>query len=506
MADSIDWASTINNNRLNYAKSLLGSAGNNSIAGISTDLIQARKMLLTNGSAYQKLLQAQESGTIKKDPYKTELLSDKLYNDYYDKKTGSLSKPTYTPITQTDTIELDKDMQTGSRIDQMRTLALAAVNNPNSLTSAHYNLFNSLWDEVSANLVSNKADAPAQVTVEDATPATITKNVGASRLLVDDQNFTVSGKTGEKTYNFAVGDSLADVAAAINADTGETGVTAEVSQDSNGNYTLALKSTDTGKDSTVRVTQNVGDLFTTKSGENSIAANGTDALKEDAEVVASGDTSYAAIAAGTYTGKLFGSDQSFTIGGARGSKSYSFEAGTDVADVVAAINANTGATGVRAEAIRNGAGEIEGIGLVSDKAGNGQFVEVNQTAGDLFTNTPGGRVKVSGQGSTQTGSGINSVYELGRVQLNGQTYSFADLMQGGSASLANNPDAAVLVLDQTLNDIYTGRAEIKGFDPAKDPLLGVGTNTNTQSTNTYSVGNWGSSAISNWIGGYSVSN
>ncbi len=52
---------------------------------------------------------------------------------------------------------------------------------------------------------------------------------------------------------------------------------------------------------------------------------------------------------------------------------------------------------------------------------------------------------------------------LGTVEYNGETYSINDLYGGGSASLANNPELALKVIDQAISDVSAGRANIGAY-------------------------------------------
>ena len=494
MSVNNDYSTLWNQQLLNNANSLLGT--NNKVGALSGDLLQQWAMRGANSAAYRKLLEAQKTGEIKQDKHYSDLMSDRFFNDNYDPKTGKVTKPTYTPDSASQPT-VNNELTPGEVLDDMRRLALAAINNPDGLNSTHYSLFEQMYNKIASNLVKSSGDKDTTEVVEEATLASVMQKTDF-HLLTEDQNFTVAGSKGEKNYNFGTGSSLNDIVAAINADSGETGVKASLEKNSDGVYEITLTSTDTGKDSTVRVDQNQGDLFTTAG--QSLSAKGTDALTKEAETVATSDDSQAAIAAGVYTGVLF-SDQSFTISGAKGSKDFSFAKGTSVEDVAAAINAAAGELGVSAEVIRNGAGEAEGIGLLAEKAGSGQYIQVTQKEGDLFANA-GKTVKVTGSSSKSDGAAIQSLSDLGQVSINGKTYSFADIGPGGSASLANNPDAALAVLDQALRDIYEGRAQIKGFNPDENPMPNVVPGTPAASTNVLENGNWGSTAINNWVSKY----
>lgn len=499
---STDYATLLNNLKTSYAEGILGSMDDTEVvSGISGNTLQQWNMLQTNSKAYKALLAAQESGSVKQDTNSHELLSDKLFNDYYDPETKTYNA-TYTPTTGNN-IEIDDESTAGDILNDMRSLALAAIGNTSTLNNVHYDYFESMRSYIASALVTSGASSSTTVTTGEAQAATVKGNA-EYRLLTDDQSFTVAGNNGETTYSFGVGASLEEVAAAINADSGATGVTAELVENTDGTYSVALSSAKTGSDQFVRVDQLQGDLFATTG--SSVSGAGTNATTSEAEVVATGADTQAAIAAGMAGGKLY-EDVQFTIQGRNGSQSFSFAKGATTEDIVAAINAASGTTGVNAEAIYNSAGVADGIGLLADKAGSGNYVQVKQTKGALFA-AEGKTTSAAGSSvdGNSDGPAISSLSDLGVVSIDGVTYSFADLAPGGKASLENNPDAALAVLDQTLRDIYDGRAVISGFDPAETYIAGVDLNNSgsTASTNTREYGNFGSTAMTTWLAKYAV--
>ncbi len=501
MALNTDYTSLANQLKLDNANSILGQAGTPSIAGISGDLLQDWANLGANSSAYKKLVEAEKTGSIKKNNYYTELMSDKYFNDYYDPETGKIKKATYTPVGSASSgIPLNEEDTSGDLLGDMRSLALAAISNPNNLNSNHYDFFEKMRARIASNFVSGQDDDKKTVTTDEAQAAKATKDFDY-RLLLEDQTFTVAGSEGEKTYNFGVGTSIEDVAAAINADSADTGVKAEMVETEDGTLRMELTSVDTGKDAFVRVDQTRGDMFAAPN--SSLSAKGKDAVEKEVDAVASGEDTQAAVAGGLYTGETF-EDLAFTIAGRKGSEKFEFARGATAEEIVAAINEASENTGVTAQVIRNADGEAEGIGLLAEKSGTGNYIQVRQEKGSLFAKE-GGLVNVSGSSDESGGDGpaIGSLADLGRVNIDGVTYSFEDLRQGGKASLANNPEAALAVLDQTLKDIYEGRAEIKGFDPSEMYVPGLKSGTGRDdSTNTYEYGNYGSDAMTDWIGKY----
>ncbi|MCC8117072.1 MAG: hypothetical protein LIP18_08005, partial [Planctomycetes bacterium] len=200
-------------------------------------------------------------------------------------------------------------------------------------------------------------------------------------LLTDDEAFTVAGKDGEITCRFGSGDAIEDIAAKITADSDTHGVKASVVEGEDGAKTLRLESLEKGADHLIRVDQKVGSLFT--DAGRSVSAKGKDEVKELKDNTASSEKTQAAMAAGLWSGKTF-EDVAFTITGPKGEASYSFEKGTEGLDIVKAINDRSAETGVTAELIRNSAGEIEGIGLLTESAGTGNNIRVDQDKGNLF--------------------------------------------------------------------------------------------------------------------------
>lgn len=70
----------------------------------------------------------------------------------------------------------------------------------------------------------------------------------------------------------------------------------------------------------------------------------------------------------------------------------------------------------------------------------------------------------AGDQSRDTASTPNAnVSNLGQVTVDGQTYSLNDLFSGGAASLANNPQLALDIIDQAINDISSSRGAIGAY-------------------------------------------
>ncbi|MCC8189052.1 MAG: hypothetical protein LIP77_00250 [Planctomycetes bacterium] len=52
---------------------------------------------------------------------------------------------------------------------------------------------------------------------------------------------------------------------------------------------------------------------------------------------------------------------------------------------------------------------------------------------------------------------------LGQVEYDGKTYNLNDLYGGGAASLANNPELALSIIDQAIKDVAAGRGQIGAY-------------------------------------------
>ncbi len=488
-------------NSTNPYASLTGGA--QVIPGFSGEMLSAWAMLRPNAKAYKALQAAEKNGGVM--PKATDyvaLNSDKLLNEYYDPKTNKIKKATYTPVSKaTEPIKTDENTTMADVITNMRTLALSAISNPNSLGTTHYDFFEQMRATIANGLNTKNATDKTTVVTEEAKAAVIDTPVDY-HLLTDDEAFTVAGKDGEMTYRFGSGDSLEDVAAKISADSDTHGVKASVVEGEDGTKSLRLESLEKGAEHLIRVDQKVGSLFA--EAGSSVSAKGKAEVKEEVDNTASSEKSQAAMAAGLWSGKTF-EDVEFTITGPKGDATYSFDKGTSGLDIMMAINADTEKTGVSAELIRNSAGEVEGIGLLTEKAGTGNNIRVDQDKGNLFA-AEGRAASVAGssKGKTSNGASITSLQDLGKVKVGDQTYSFADLVKGGRASIEKNPDAALAVIDQTLKDIYSGRAEVSGFDKNTIYVPGIdykGADTGN-ATNTHRYGFDDSDAINNWIKKY----
>ncbi|MDR0362368.1 MAG: hypothetical protein LBJ46_06775 [Planctomycetota bacterium] len=494
--DGSDFTNAMNQFKLANNTMLLGG-GLLGVGPLSGDLIQQWGMLRANGKAYGRLLEAQENGTVKRNQGYEDLLSDKLINDYYtpgDKSTGKTYTYKAPSVAKTPDASDGGEM---SQLEALRNLALAAVNNPDSITDNYANLFETMRENIAKALItSGKTAEESTSELKEAETASITADVDF-RLLADDQTFTVAGNGGERTYTFTAGTSLEHVAAAVNDNASSTGVKAEITLDESGNASgIMLNSTSAGEDAFVRVDQMVGALFA--AAGKSVSAAGADAVEGKDKIESRGNDTAAAIATGIYSGKTTDA-QEFVLRGAKGERAFSFTSGASAEDIAAAVNVATGETGIQAEVIRNAAGDIEGLGLKTTEVGDGNYIQIEQKQGYLFS-APGKNVEAKGTSETPSGAKtVDSLSQLGRVNWDSRTYSFTDLGPGGKASITENPNAALAVLDQAIRDIHSGAAELKGVDvgAADKPSRDLGEDADR--SNVLELNNFGSTALTNWL-------
>lgn len=229
------------------------------------------------------------------------------------------------------------------------------------------------------------------------------------------QEFTVAGNAGNRTFSFAEGTSIADMASQINAMADSTGVNAYAVQDEGtGATSLRLVSSEYGSDASVRVDQTVGNGFAAQG--SSVSDTG-----QDVTVNVNGQQ---------VTGK--GLDVSYSSGGVSGKLS---------------MNENGVAqTGYDQDAV----------------------VDADSRQEAALTNIRGGMQLQLGEGSgsqnrESVSLGNYSSGRLGTVEYNGETYSLNDLYGGGAASLQNNPELAMKIIDQAISDVSSGRANIGAY-------------------------------------------
>lgn len=243
-----------------------------------------------------------------------------------------------------------------------------------------------------------------------------------SATLASEESFTVAGNLGEADFSFGAGTSLSDMADAINSQAETTGVSAYLTD---GGTNLRLTSQDYGSDQRVEVTQTRGEGFA-EQGKNA-SDQGQDLTVSVNGSRVTGDGLSVSVSSTSFTGKL-----AFSAGSA--------SEGATPAQTTVAQQDYAADTLVNADAARSS---------TLDTSGSGMKLQTGTTA----------------QSADQQTIGLPdiSLENLGRVTVNGQEYSLADLYSGGSASLANDPTTALKVIDQAIADLSSMQAEVGAY-------------------------------------------
>ncbi len=322
-----------------------------------------------------------------------------------------------------------------------------------------------------SSIVNTQTDTTsAEQTQQSAATMSYTE---ASGQLTADQQFDITGANGTQSFSFTAGQSLSEMADAINTYASDTGVSANVSEDGT---TLELVSADKGAASAITVDQTTGDAFTTAG--SSITANGVDTQLTGADqgniinmdtsnitTAASGDMSGLNVtfsgnaadqAEKAYVETDFGTgsqtlaaDQEFTVTGVNGSETFSFAAGTSISEVADTINQASDRTGVTAYATDDNS-ELR---LTSQDYGSAQSVTVNQAAGDAFA-AAGSSVSDTGQDLTVNINGENVTGNGLEVTFNSGDYSGTLNFNAGQDSTAyDSAVTTVAQLDYAQNEV-----------------------------------------------------
>lgn len=305
-------------------------------------------------------------------------------------------------------------------------------------------------------------------------------------LITDD--VTVTGKLGSVSIGITTGQTLAEVAAAINAQQDSTGVVARVDD-----VDLVLESRTTGSSAQVGIEVTAGTFETVE------------------------DYTAATAAELTYTGsegKLVG-DVDFDLTGT-GTHSFSFSDGDSLVDIKAAIDLETATTGVEASVdgdklilrsvatgstasieVTNVVGSFDLTGGNGDNTADGTNATAESTGADATTphatlsgnqltvNRNGTHYKIefaegfSGQFNTMTmgEGGLSfalstdlhyrsnlSIPSLQAGQLGGISGRLTDILTGGSAAgLGNNTSEALRIVEEALGQIDMAEGTVDGF-------------------------------------------
>lgn len=234
------------------------------------------------------------------------------------------------------------------------------------------------------------------------------------------QEFTVTGNDGSRTFSFAQGTTIEQMAEQINNSASSTGVNAYAVRDQGSGATMLRLTSDTyGSEAMVKVDQISGDGF---------ARQGTTAVDygQDATVNINGSSVTtngltANMANGTITGK------------------FTFQAGDPNATTIAQTGYDQD---YLTDAATNRAASLTGVK-------GGMQLQLGEGSGS--------------QNRENVSLGNYSGSTLGTVEYNGERYSINDLYGGGAASLDRNPELALKIIDQAISDVASGRANIGAY-------------------------------------------
>ena len=234
------------------------------------------------------------------------------------------------------------------------------------------------------------------------------------------QEFIVTGAEGGRTFTFAAGTTVEQMAEQINSAAGSTGVNAYAVRDQGSGATmLRLVSSEYGSNASVKVDQLEGSAFAAKGG--TVVDYGQDA-------------------------KIDVNGSSVTTQGLVASISNG--------DLNARIAFNEGDPN---------ATTIAQTGYDQDNltdAATAQNAKITNITGGMQLQLSEG---AGGQNRENVSLGNYNPAMLGQIVQDGKTYSINDLWGGGAASLANDPALALKIIDQAIADVASGRANIGAY-------------------------------------------
>jgi hypothetical protein len=230
----------------------------------------------------------------------------------------------------------------------------------------------------------------------------------AGGLVADGATFELQGTLGARTISITAGESLAAVAARVNALTDVTGVVAEASGDH-----LVFRSTGLGSAATVAAELQTIDYHLTASGENSQQVTGFEVLDftDGATHVLAGSLTRAATQAELTLhggpGAVVVDGATFELRGSLGAANVSIVDGESLAEVATRVNALAGTTGVTATVSGNNlVFRSAGVGSAATAAIDLQVVEHHVTVSGVNSQQVTGFQATSVvNGATQTLSG-----------------------------------------------------------------------------------------------------
>lgn len=268
--------------------------------------------------------------------------------------------------------------------------------------------------DVDISFSGNQADQAEKAYLE-------TDFATGNQMLTTDQEFTVTGELGSQSFSFTAGTQISEVAEVINQFSGKTGVEAYATDTDS---ELRLTSTEYGSSQSVSVEQSKGDAF---------AAQGDTATDTGQDLTIN-------INGQSYTGEGLTVD----VQNSDFSGTFQFNQGADTTPTDPAVPT------------------VAQLDYAEDNLTNADVAQ------DAKLNTTGGMRLQLGEGSggqeREDYSLPNvSLSNIGQIEVDGEKYSLNDLFSGGRASLANDPDLAMKIVDQAVRDVSAMRADMGAY-------------------------------------------
>ncbi len=347
-------------------------------------------------------------------------------------------------------------------IQQINTLAATRVEGRVLLDgSADYQVSGRKTDEI-AQLMIFSADG---LGLKVGTEVAELSYTGTDRYVSEDATFTVAGYAGTSTdISVTPDDTLEDVAQQINLQSDDTGVLATVDDN-----TLTLSFVDADASGTLVVDVTAGTFDVEGTGKYTRGSYGANPSFDGTVVKAATQAEL------VYTGNS--SDQTtdaatFTLTGNGVSLNFDVEAGDNLSDIAATVNANSHETGIVAE-VDTGSHTLT---VRSVDYGSDAGIEIAVSAGTFH---------VDGGNNDGTANGTNAV-----VRMEGQTYYGDTVAQ--SAELRHREKGATLASASTVE--ITGHLGTQSFgfldtDTLADVAAAIVAEADTTGVTAYVDGN-----------------
>ena len=328
--------------------------------------------------------------------------------------------------TQADQMELNSALSTINRVVSTTNYAGNNLLNGSRDFSFGTSDASGMLNSAGTSISNISGSIPSEISIDfaggaaaQAEKAYVEADFGAEALAAT-QEFTVTGTDGARTFSFAQGTTIEQMAETINNSASSTGVSAYAIRDQgSGATSLRLVSSDYGSNEFVKVDQLTGDGFA-QQGRNAVD------FGQDATVNVNGGS----VTTDGLTAKMADGSLNATI---------SFNAGDPNATTIAQ-------TGYDQDTLTDATAARESS--LTDVRG-GMQLQLGEGAGS--------------QNRENVSLGNYSGSTLGSVVHNGESYSINDLFGGGAASLANNPELALKIIDQAISDVASGRASIGAY-------------------------------------------